>query len=470
MMKQEKNTSVNISALVDTTCEKAVIGALINDKRAYHAVCELLGEEVFSDGKNKTIFRAIKNMIAIGTEVDMVTVTSYLLEHHGEAEVTPVDVAEIVSDFISSSTIEENSRVLRDLYVRRQLQVLLYSFIGMCGDRTKDICESISEISEKIQRLTDLPFSNVSTTADAVDELNENINKQLNGESIGSYSGIRCIDERGGLRPQALTVIGAQPGQGKSAIALTMAVNAATEGCPSGIFTLEMSKAELIARAVAAQSGVAVSTILNKPNDLKSDDWNKYNVASNQIRNLPIYFDEAALSSVDSIIQSTRMLVRRYHIKGIFVDYLQILANTNIKHDKGNEAFLGDTVRAFKNLAKQENIFVVLLSQLSRNQDSKEPDSDYLRGSGQIFEGCDNCYLLYRPEARGLRYYGEMANVDPHGTLQIAVAKCRNGRPGTKHIIGFVPETTKVYELDAIPKLHEFAKDYNEDVKAPLNY
>lgn len=470
MNKQETCISNSSLVLTDTSCEKAVLGALMYDKRAYYEVCELLDEEVFSSIKNRKIFNAIKDMNANGTAVDIVTVTTYLQEHKEQIDVSPADVVEIGSIFVTSSSIGENSRVLRDLYVRRQSLTLLNSLIGMCSDRTKDICESISEICEKIQGLTDLHISDVSTTTDAVNELYENIKKQLNGASIGSYTGIRCIDERGGLRPQALIVIGAQPGQGKSAIALSMAVNAAVEGSPSGFFTLEMSKSELIARAVAAQSGLNVSAILNRPQDLSKDDWARYMEASEQIKKLPIYFDEKATSSVDNIIQSVRMLVRRYHIKGVFIDYLQILTSTNVKHDKGNEAFLGDTVRAFKNLAKQENIFVVLLSQLSRNQDSKEPDSDFLRGSGQIFEGCDNCYLLYRPEARGLRYNGEMADVDPHGTLQIAVAKCRNGRPGTKHIIGFVPETTKVYELDSIPKLQELTKYYNEDVKAPFNY
>ena len=142
--------------------------------------------------------------------------------------------------------------------------------------------------------------------------------------------------------------------------------------------------------------------------------------------------------------------MRKHHIKGIFVDYLQILVN-NRKNSKGDEAFLGDAVRAFKNLAKQENVFVVLLSQLARNHDCKEPSPDYLRGSGQIFEGCDNCYLIFRPEVTGSRYTGINSNVDPHGTAQIQVAKCRNGAVGSKYILGFSPEITKFYELDGKP-------------------
>jgi replicative DNA helicase len=127
------------------------------------------------------------------------------------------------------------------------------------------------------------------------------------------------------------------------------------------------------------------------------------------------------------------------------------------------EEFYGDVVRMLKNLAKQENIFVVLLSQLSRDHDSKEPSPDYLRGSGQILEGCDNCYLIFRPEATGSRYSGKYANVDPKGTAQIQVCKCRNGQVWQKYILGFKGEQTQFHELSSAPLLSPNSQKSEDD-------
>ena len=438
-------------ALKDEQCEKAVIGAIINEAQVFYDIADLLTPEVFTSPKYRAIYNAVAEMKDKGDSVDLVTLATYLQEHPVKGvEVEPWELAEISASVVSTVTAYQNAAVLRELWQRRSTVLLLNQLEEGATDRTKDITETIEETAEKLQSVMDNTVIAISTAADAIFDLDAMIQKQLEGESAGTYTGIRCIDDRGGLRPQALTIVAGYPGQGKSAMALQMAITGAVEGSPSAYYTLEMSKAELMGRAVAAEGGVNVSTLLNKPERMSETDWQRYRAAASRLKGLPIYFDEKATASVDNIIQSARTLVRKHHIKGIFVDYLQILVN-NRKNLKGDEAFLGDTVRAFKNLAKQENIFVVLLSQLARNHDSKEPSPDYLRGSGQIFEGCDNCYLIFRPEVTGGRYTGVNANVEPHNTAQVQVAKCRNGAVGAKYILGFSPEITKFYELSGQP-------------------
>lgn len=438
-------------ALADKQCEQAVIGAIINDAQVYYDVADLLTPEVFTSPKYRTIYEAIVCMMNSGQSLDVITLYTYLTEHPvKEVEVEAWELTEISSSVASTVTANNHAAVIRDLWQRRNTLLLLHQLSDDAADRSKPIGFSIEETAERLQSVMDNTIMAISTASEALTDLDIMIKNQLQGEAAGTPTGIRCIDDRGGLRPQSLTIVAGYPGQGKSSIALQMSINGAVEGSPSAFYTLEMSNAELMGRAVAADGGVNVSSLLNKPESLSETDWQRYRNSVSRLKGLPIYFDEKATASVENIIQSARTLVRKYHIKGIFVDYLQILAN-NRKNSKGDEAFLGDTVRAFKNLAKQENIFVVLLSQLARNHDSKEPSPDYLRGSGQIFEGCDNCYLIFRPEVTGSRYTGINSNVDPHGTAQIQVAKCRNGAVGAKYILGFSPEITKFYELDGKP-------------------
>ena len=465
--------SEKMLALADKQCEQAVIGAIIIESQVYFDIADLLTEEVFTSPKYQVIYKAVSEMKNSGQDVDLITLATYLQQHPVKGiEVEPYDIAEIASSVASTVTAYQNAAVLRDLWQRRSTLALMEQLAIGAADRTKEISATIEETAEKMQSVMDNTVTTISTAADAISDLDAMIQKQLEGEAAGTHTGIRCIDDRGGLRPQALTIVAGYPGQGKSAMALQMAITGAVEGSPNAYYTLEMSKAELMGRAVAAEGGVNVSTLLNKPENLSETDWQRYRSAASRLRGLPIYFDEKATASVDNIIQSARTLVRKHHIKGIFVDYLQILVN-NHRGQKGDEAFLGDTVRAFKNLAKQENIFVVLLSQLARNHDSKEPSPDYLRGSGQIFEGCDNCYLIFRPEVTGGRYTGVNANVEPHNTAQVQVAKCRNGAVGAKYILGFSPEITKFYELSGQPPQigsNQTATVQDEDENEPVPF
>ena len=443
--------SEKMLALTNKDCEEAVIGALIKENAVYYEIGDLLTSEVFTSPKYRYLFKCISNMVVKGEAADLVTLTTYTIQHPAkDIEIMPYDIVEIASSVASTVTARQNAVTLRDLWQRRQTLLILAQLENGAADRSKDIADTIDEAAEKIRSVGDNVVTSISTASDAIRDLDETIQKQLQGETVGTLTGIACIDERGGFRSQALTIIAGYPGQGKSAMALQAAISAAVEGGPVAYYTLEMSKAELMARAIAADSGVNLSLILNRADQMGETDWQRYRTSAERLRNLPIYFDEKATASVDGIIQSARTLVRKHHIKGIFVDYLQILVN-NHRGQKSDEAFLGDTVRAFKNLAKSENIFVVLLSQLSRDHNSKEPSPDYLRGSGQIFEGCDNCYMIFRPEVTGGRYTGVFSDVDPHGTAQIQVAKCRNGSVGEKYILGFAPEVTKFFELDGQP-------------------
>ncbi len=462
----QKDLSEAMLGLIDKECEKAVIGALINHPSCYYEVGNILKAHIFTVPKYRAIFEAVSDMLFNGQAIDVCTLAEYMIEKPAKGvtvENWPYEVTEISQSVATSATVYSNASNLNDLWQRRQVLLNLHNLADGAADRTKDITDTISEAAEKMQSISDNAVTDISTAADALDELETMLIAQIKGEGAGVKTGFVCFDERGGLKPTHLNVIGAYPGQGKSSIALQMAVNVAVEGDPIAFYTMEMSKAELMARAAAADAGLNVSTMLNSPEQLTQEEWQRFRTSKARLAGLPIYFNEKATTSIEDILCSARTFVRRNKIRGIFVDYLQIMSTSRRDKKSSREEFYGDVVRMLKNLAKQENIFVVLLSQLSRDHDSKEPSPDYLRGSGQILEGCDNCYLIFRPEATGSRYSGKYSNVDPKGTAQIQVCKCRNGQVWQKYILGFKGEQTQFHELSSAPLLSPNSQKSEDD-------
>lgn len=462
----QKDLSEAMLGLIDKECEKAVIGALINHPSCYYEVGNILKAHIFTVPKYRAIFEAVSDMLFNGQAIDVCTLAEYMIEKPAKGvtvENWPYEVTEISQSVATSATVYSNASNLNDLWQRRQVLLNLHNLADGAADRTKDITDTISEAAEKMQSISDNAVTDISTAADALDELETMLIAQIKGEGAGVKTGFVCFDERGGLKPTHLNVIGAYPGQGKSSIALQMAVNVAVEGDPIAFYTMEMSKAELMARAAAADAGLNVSTMLNSPEQLTQEEWQRFRTSKARLAGLPIYFNEKATTSIEDILCSARTFVRRNKIRGIFVDYLQIMSTSRRDKKSSREEFYGDVVRMLKNLAKQENIFVVLLSQLSRDHDSKEPSPDYLRGSGQILEGCDNCYLIFRPEATGSRYSGKYSNVDPKGTAQIQVCKCRNGQVWQKYILGFKGEQTQFYEMSSVPSLSSYSQKSEDD-------
>ncbi len=457
----KKDLSQAMIELIDKECEKAVIGALIRQPSCYYEVGNILKADIFTVPKYRAIFEAVSDMLFNRQPIDYYTLAEHMIENPAKGvtvENWPYEFIEISQSVATSATVYSNASNLNDLWQRRQAMLCYYSAAADAADRTKDVTDTISKTTEKSQSISDNAATDISTAADALNELETMLIAQTQGEGAGAKTGFMCFDERGGLKPTHLNVIGAYPGQGKSSIALQMAVNVAVEGDPIAFYTMEMSKAELMARAAAADAGLNVSTMLNSPEQLTQEEWQRFRTSKARLAGLPIYFNEKATTSIEDLLCSARTFVRRNKIRGIFVDYLQIMSTSRRDKKLSREEFYGDVVRMLKNLAKQENIFVVLLSQLSRDHDSKEPSPDYLRGSGQILEGCDNCYLIFRPEATGSRYSGKYANVDPKGTAQIQVCKCRNGQVWQKYILGFKGEQTQFYEMSSVPSLSPYSQ------------
>ena len=293
---------------------------------------------------------------------------------------------------------------------------------------------------------------------DYMSEVYQRVNDNLNSISIpGTPTGFHEIDDKGGFQPTNLIVCAAESSQGKTAFANAIALTAAKSGTKIAFYSMEMSGAQLMTRLAAIESGIPVSTLTNEK--LTNEQIRSFDRSVASLSKLGIYFDDRSTSNIETILASIRSIVIKYHVQGVVIDYLQIL--TINKKGSNVEEAIAEAARRLKNIAKELNIWVLALSQLSRDNQNPLPSVNRLRGSGQINEAADITILLYRPEVYNKRYPEPFQSTNPNGTAMIDIAKGRN--VGVfKFIVGFNAATTHFYELNERPIL-PFTENKSDD-------
>jgi len=224
--------------------------------------------------------------------------------------------------------------------------------------------------------------------------------------------------------------------------ATALALQAIREGDGVAFYSLEMTPRQLTGRLASMISGVPASTIMFRK--MEVTDGERVERAITELSSLPLFFDGRSDSSLESILTSARRMKSRHGIKGIVVDYLQ-LVGTGHGRDMNREQAVARVARALKDLAKELDIWVLLISQLSRDRANPRPSLSRLRDSGQIEEAADNIYLIYRP-GKGMAYPEPFADVNPEGTAMVTIAKGRNSGTG-EFICGFDAAACRFYPL-----------------------
>ena len=436
--------------LSDELCEKVVIGTLLNNGRELAENSDLLYPELFTSYKNQTIYTLIKGVADRGEKANIISVTAELAKTK-TLGVSPMDIVDI-SNHVSLSSMRQQVLRLAELKRRRELWRIGQQMVQAGIDESEPI-ENVQ--ASAMQELGDL-FASASTEIQSIAQVAASYTENIinaNREGIrlqGAPTGFATIDQRGGFQPSDLFVIAADSSQGKSSLALNMATTVAKNGYPCAYYSMEMTADQLFARILATETGLPSNVLNTCP--LTDEQLARYQSASENVSELPLYFDERSTSSLDAILSSIRTMVYRYHIKLAVVDYLQIL-NVNMKNVNKEQA-MADAARRCKNLAKELNICIALLSQLNRDRDNPQPSMARLRDSGQIAEAADVVLLIYRPEVYGSRYRypDELSKVSTQGTAMLHVCKGRN--IGTfRFVIGFNAALTKFYELQQLPQI-----------------
>lgn len=427
--------------LQDFTTEATVLGTLISDRNAYAEVADIISEDCFTRDSHKVIFGAIKSIAEKGDRPDMLAVMNKVCN-----KIDAVEFSEIIT--AHTMDVYQHTAYLYDLSIKRTLCNIFKTAYDdlMSGE---DITDVHSNAYQRLGGVFSRTDNSIFTMRQAVEGVVKNVTDNLNGtrKITGSPTGFSYLDQRmGGLQKSDLIIIAAESSQGKTSLAITMANEVAKGGGKIAIYSMEMKKEQIAARLISMESGLAANSILY--GKLDSYQLQRLDNGIARVGDLPIYFDDRSTSNIDNILSSIRNLKAKYDIDGVIIDYLQIL-NVNMK-SANIEQQMGDIARRLKNIAKDLDIWVIALSQLSRDKDNPVPTKARLRNSGQIEEASDVVLLIYRPEVYGRDYQGDFASFDTKGTALIDIAKGRNIGIG-KFICGFDAATTRFYDLTEIP-------------------
>lgn len=422
--------------IADILTEKIVIGTVLSYSNNLPEIREQLCDECFTDIKCNEMYSIMCELADAGNPVNIVTVTSAIARKKTHLE--PIDILDI-SDNVCNSDLMPYIERLKELYGRRKLWFIGQRFIKASENELEPLDDIINSARDEISSVYNENKSGISSLKDTTSRLNEIVYRNLNGEKInGTPTGFSIIDEDGGLHESDLIVIAGATSQGKTSFALSMILNASCMGANVAFYSLEMTNVQLSARMVAMKSKIPSKDLLYSR--LSQQDLRKFDEG---IRNLPlenVFFDDKSTNNINNIIASIRVMKIKHDIKGAVIDYLQILSVTTGR-DMNNEQFLGEVARRLKNLAKELDIWIIVLSQLKRDNDNPVPSIDKLRGSGQIAEAADMVILVYRPEVYGRSYPKPFEYKDTHNTAMIDIAKSRN--IGTKKFLcTFIPEIT----------------------------
>lgn len=432
--------------------ERAVLGAIISFSCS-NEILGVLKSETFYDPRNKEVFSAIKKLRDNGRPVDIISVSEELKAEKSNVDATYI--VELTNCVATSAGLQNHVNILLDKADRRSLISLADCIMKKAYDDAMDISDVKDESANEICQMTLGKALGDFSMRDAKEQLLERIKKAQEGVELGVPTGFPDIDRGcGGFSLGDLVVIGADTSVGKTSLAWTFAINAAQKGNPIGYISLEMAPYQLFGRAVARETHVNASRIVNPscavPRKLNQDELGEINASAIKIETLPIYI--ADIRTVEGICAKVRLWATRKKIKGVYIDYLQILSASG--QVQNETSFLTNVARRFQRLAKELNIFVCVLSQLSRASvgDYPTPGLQRIRGSQEIPGAADTVIMISRPEQDGTKYPKEFEQISTRGTALIEIKKGRN--IGTfKFVCRYDAEHTTFFPIKGNPPL-----------------
>jgi len=414
--------------------EEAVLGAIMLEKDSLNEVIDLLSPDSFYSEKNKNIYEAILQLFSENEPIDILTVTNKLRKNERlESSGGAFYVTELTSKISSSSNIRYHAMIVSEMAVKRNLIRMSSELMKEAFSDKSDMAELVG-MAEKMVLDINSGYSSsgkskyVKQILPEVIEGIKTASKKPSGLT-GIPSGVLSLDKvTGGWQNSDLIIIGARSGMGKSDLAVNLALNAAKAGFKSVIYTLEMSSVQMVNRMIAVDREIERTKLRN--GKLNDDDWDRLSRFSSEIANNTIVVDDPGINHI-SVRSSARKLKIKEKIDLILIDYLQLIES--LSKGKSTNDKVSEISRSLKLMAKELNIPVIALSQLSRAVETrggdKRPVLSDLRDSGSIEQDADIVIFPYRPE-----YYGFETREDGSSTfqlLEIDIAKHRNGSTET---------------------------------------
>lgn len=418
----------------DKEIEDAVLGALMLEHDAYAIVCDLLRPESFYDPGNQKIYAAINKLGVMQQPIDMLTVTQQLRADGALDDVGgPVRISELTSNVASAAHIEYHARIVAQKFLARRLISFCSEIEKKSFDESYDIDDLLQEAEGKLFEISQgnlkKDFTQIDPVINSAMEQIEAAGKRESGLS-GLQTGFHNLDKlTSGWQNSDLIIIAARPAMGKTAFVLSMAKNMAVDyNTPVAIFSLEMSNLQLVNRLISNVCEIEGEKI--KSGRLSRQEWEQLNSRVRSLFSAPLYVDDSPSLSILELRTKARRLVKEHGVKIIIIDYLQLMNATGMKFGS-REQEVSMISRSLKQLAKELNIPVIALSQLSRkveerNDGNKRPQLSDLRESGAIEQDADIVCFIHRPEYY-TRSTTDAENRDIRGMAEFIVAKHRSG-------------------------------------------
>lgn len=421
--------------------EEIVLGALMIEKDAYPLVGELLRPACFYEPKNRLIFEAIQDLALLERPVDVQTVIEQLKKNKTLHEVGGEYYPILLSTQINSTAhLETHARILYDKALQRELISFGNEVIKNAFDESIDVVDTMQDAESKLFEITQ------RTDKDEVEHVKHLIGdalKQIEQASSrkegisGLNTGFREIDDMtSGWQSPDLVIIAARPAMGKTAFVLSMARAMAMDyGIPVAIFSLEMSKTQIMTRLIVNHTEIPNDKI--KRGNLDQEELRQLNEGLDPLYEAPLFIDDNAGLSIFDLRSKARRLVREHDVKMIVIDYLQLMTASGMRANTNREQEVSMISRSLKQLAKELNIPIIALSQLNRSVenrgDGKIPQLSDLRESGAIEQDADMVCFIHRPEYYGITEDKEDGR-DLRGLGQFIIAKHRNGPTGAVYL------------------------------------
>lgn len=466
--------------------EQALLGAILVNNDACDKVSSFLKPDHFFDPLHGRVYDAALKLVSAGKRASPITLKTFFeLEEQLAADLTvPQYLGRLAATATTVINAEDYGRTVYDLAIRRDLIIIGEDMVNVAYDSPVEAPPGI-QIEEAEQRLFELaeigkygsgfePFTQALT--DAID-MAANAYRRDGGLS-GIATGFKDLDEKmGGLQPSDLIIIAGRPSMGKTALATNIAYHVAraykseqradgadevVDGAVVGFFSLEMSSEQLATRIIAEQSGIPSERI--RRGKIDKDEFDRLVEASQNLQALPLYIDQTGGITVAQLAARARRLKRQKNLGLIIVDYLQLLSGSSRRSSENRVQEITEITTRLKALAKELNVPIIALSQLSRqveNREDKRPQLADLRESGSIEQDADVVMFLFREE-----YYLERTEPRPNtpeylswqeemdkvmGLADAIIAKQRHGPTGTVRM-HFQADVTRF--SDYIPKSH----------------
>lgn len=430
----------------DVEAEQAVLGSMLTDKDAVISAIEVLKEDDFYRTDNKSIYEAIMNLYNRAEPIDIITVKAELESLGKFEQVGGLEYLASLPDKVpTTANAMKYIKIVEEKSTLRNLIKTANEIIELGYDPTEDVSDIMEGAEKKIfnimQNNDKKSYSPIKDIlVDSFTQLEELYNRKQH--ITGVPSGFTELDYKtAGFHGSDLVLIAARPAMGKSAFALNIATNAAVRGnVPVVIFSLEMSKEQMVNRILCSEAMVDSNKV--RTGKLEEDDWTKLAGSIGPLSDAEIYIDDTPGISVMEIRAKCRKLKLEKNIGMVVIDYLQLVQGSN-KRNGSREQEISEISRSLKILAKELNVPVIALSQLSRAVEQRpdhRPMLSDLRESGAIEQDADIVMFLYRDD-----YYNQ--DSEKKDIAEVIIAKHRGGSLGTVDLL-WLGSYTKFVNLE----------------------